>query len=115
MPLSRRYSPEWAPGETATIGMDFSAIIPPGVGIEGASLFIETNTALSTDASADWSGPPHDPSNPQAFEPSILGRVVYAQMSGGVLGKDYRFIWIALDTQGNNWPRTGLLLCAPTS
>ena len=33
MPLSRRYTPEWSPGDTGLIGMDFSYILPPGVGI----------------------------------------------------------------------------------
>lgn len=34
MPLSRRYTTEWSPLDNCTVGMDFSAILPVGVGIE---------------------------------------------------------------------------------
>lgn len=63
MPLSRRYSPEWSPGDAATIGMDFSSILPPGIGIEEAALEsdgptprleIWYNFAAPQPAVADW-------------------------------------------------------------
>ena len=52
MPLSRRYTPEIVPGESCNIGMDFSFVIPPGVGIDSGTVVIFTNTATPS-ASAD--------------------------------------------------------------
>jgi hypothetical protein len=105
MPLSRRYSPEWAPGEIAAIGIDMSNIIPPGVGIVSGALSILANTVPPA-ASSDFT---------ITVAPQVVGRAVYATVSGGVSGKDYQFVWTATDTNGNAWPRTALLLCAPTS
>jgi hypothetical protein len=104
MPVSRRYNPEWAPGESGMIGYDFSPIIPVGVGIAGASLEISTNVA--------------DPQTSTDFTIGTVlahGRAVYAMLSGGVLGTDYQLHWYATDTDGNFWPRTALLLCSFTS
>lgn len=115
MPLSRRYSPDWAPGEAATIGMDFSAVIPPGVGITDGSLFIQTNRAASVEAGGDFASPDADPSNPGFFIGHVVGRSIYVFLNGGVEGRDYRMTWTVEDTNGNVWPRTALMLCAPTS
>jgi hypothetical protein len=105
MPLSRRYSPEWAPGEIASIGIDMSNIIPPGVGIVSAALTILTNTV-----------PPQTQSDfTVTVAPQVIGRAVYATLSGGTGGRDYQIIWGVADTAGNSWNRTALLLCAPTS
>lgn len=104
MPMSRRYSPEHAPGESCNIGLDYSWLVPPGVGLTGGSLSIYTNTANPV-PSADLSVGPV----------TIRGRTVYARISGGVEGKDYQLRWSATDTEGNVWPRTCLLLCAQTS
>jgi hypothetical protein len=105
MPLSRRYSPEWAPGEIGSIGIDMSNIIPPGVGITAAVLTIATNTVPPA-ASSDFT---------ITGTAQVVGRAVYATISGGVGGKDYQFTWGVSDTAGNKWNRTALLLCAPTS
>jgi hypothetical protein len=113
MPLTRRYSPEWAPGEIGSIGIDMSSIIPPGVGITAASLRILTNTATPADASADWTGTAGSAAG--TFAANVVGRAVYSTMSGGVSGKDYQFLWNIQDSNGGNWNRTALLLCAPTS
>jgi hypothetical protein len=113
MPLSRRYSPEWSPGETASIGIDMSNIIPPGVGINVALLRIQTNTVPPQDASTDWTGTAG--TYPMTFAANIVGRAAYSTMTGGVSGKDYQLTWNIEDTDGNNWNRTALLLCAPTS
>ena len=104
MPLSRRYSPEWAPGEASSIGMDMSAIIPPGTGITSVSLAVATN-AFPPVASTDFT----------VTAPSSIGRAAYAMMSGGVSGRDYQLTWTVNDTDGSTWGRTALLLCAPTS
>lgn len=114
MPLSRRYSPEWSPGETGTIGFDFSPIIPPGVGIGEAELLIYYNIQPPDQfANADWQGEPGG--NPNTFLATWIGRTVYATLTGGVNGKDYQFLWAVGDTDGNYWNRSALLLCAPTS
>lgn len=105
MPISRRYSPEFAPGETCSIGLDFSPIIPPGVGIESGSLSVQTNTQPPQDASLDFTIGPVE----------VRGRAIYAMISGGVGGRDYQLRWVAQDSEGNIWPRTALMLCADTS
>ena len=105
MPLSRRYRPEHAPGESCSFGLDYSFIIPVGVGIEQGTLSIFTNTATPTPADADWQKGPVE----------VRGRAVYAMLSGGVSGVDYQLVWTVVDSAGNVWPRTCLVLCAPTS
>ena len=115
MPLSRRYYPEWAPGEAATIGMDFSPLLPVGVGITGGSLFIETNTANPIAAAGDFTSPSFDPGSGGFILTQTRGRAVYCFLRGGVDGRDYRLIWTITDTTGQEWPRTALLLCSNTS
>lgn len=104
MPLSRRYSPEFAPGEASIVGMSFEYVIPFGVGISAGTLNIFTNVADPA-ASSDF----------KVGEVTVRGRSLYASLSGGVDGTDYQLRWTATDTQGNIWPRTALLLCAQTS
>jgi hypothetical protein len=106
MPLSRRYYPEHAPGERCLYGMDFSYVIPPGVGIAQATLKMFTNVAVPQDVTLDWN----------ITGPGIVrGRTIYITLQGGVEGTDYQLRWSATDTDGNIWPRTALLLCAQTS
>lgn len=105
MPLTRRYSPEFAPGESCTFGMDFSAIIPPGVGITAGVLDIFHNVVPPTFAETEWTIGPVQ----------VHGRVLYATLSGGVTGTDYLLRWVAYDTDGNIWPRDALILVANTS
>jgi len=104
MPLSRRYTPEHAPGDAYVYGFDFSYLIPPGVGIKAGQLAIYTNTvapALSSDFTVGAI--------------AFVGRVVYAKIAGGIDGTDYQLRWQATDTQSNIWNRTALVLCAETS
>ena len=106
MPLSRRYAPELAPGETSVFGMDFSTIIPPGVGIAAGSLQIFANTQpISNVSDVTHAGV------------SVHDRTLYATVTaqGTAGGKDLQLLWTATDTDGNIWPRTGLVLCAATS
>jgi hypothetical protein len=105
MPLSRRYTPEKDPGESSTFGMDFSTLIPPGVGISGGTLAIFTNTKPPIAADADWS----------KGTVTVYDRTLYAMLGGGKVGIDYLLTWTATDTNGNVWPRSALCLCAPTS
>jgi len=99
-----RYVPSWAPNEADPVGINMAMVIPNGVGISTASLTIWTNTAtpaLSTDFTIS--------------APSIEGRVVYATLSGGVVGRDYQLRWVVTDTLGDVWPRMALLLCSTPS
>ena len=105
MPLSRRYTPEKSPGETSSFGIDFSAILPVGVGVKSGTLAIFTNTATPTNADSDWTIGPV----------SVQGRAVYAMLGGGVAGTDYQLQWTVQDTAGNTWRRTALVLCSETS
>jgi hypothetical protein len=105
MGLSRRYEPEHPAGEWCAFGMDFSPLLAPDAGIVSGGLNIFTNTAVPADASHDWTVGPIQ----------VLGRVVYAFLEGGVQGQDYQLQWVAIDSDGNVWPRTALVLCAPTS
>ena len=105
MPLSRRYTPEKPPDEECNFGLDYSYLIPPGVGIKTASVEIWTNTPGDVQPSFDWQiGPVH-----------IEGRTVFAKMTGGVEGTDYQIRWTVTDTRGNTWPRTALVLVSQTS
>lgn len=105
MPLSRRYQPSFAPDEASIIGMDFSYVIPPGVGIQDGLLSFWTNTANPVDATADFTIGPIQ----------IFGRTVYASITGGFDGRDYQVRWLVVDTDANLWRRTALMLCAQTS
>lgn len=105
MPLSRRYTPEKPPDESCLFGLDYSEVIPPGVGIASGTLSIMTNTVPPKDATADWT----------IGAVTVRGRVIYARLSGGKEGTDYQLRWVATDTDGNIWPRTALQLVAQTS
>ena len=101
---TRRYVPSWAPNEADAVGLNMAQVIPNGVGVSTASLTIWTNTATPT-LTADF----------VIGIPSIEGRVVYATLSGGVVGRDYQLRWVVTDTLSNVWPRTALLLCSTPS
>jgi hypothetical protein len=105
MPLSRRYSPEHPPAESCNFGLDYSFVIPPGVGIASGSLAIFTNTVPPAAADTDWT----------KGAVTVRGRAIYANLSGGIEGKDYQLRWSATDTEGNVFPRTTLVLVAQTS
>jgi hypothetical protein len=105
MPLSRRYTPEHPPGESCSFGFDFAPIVPPGVGLSAGALTIWNNISPPTQNTTDWT----------IGAVSVSGRALYASLTGGVEGKDYQLRWVATDTDGNIWPRVGLVLCAQTS
>ena len=105
MPISRRYSPEKDPHDVCVFGFDFSPLIPPGVGLTTpVSLTFFTNTV-----------PPASTTDLTAGPVSIYDRTLYCEVQGGVAGRDYIFYWQANDTDGNNWARSALCLCGPTS
>lgn len=101
---SRRYSPPFPPNDFVTIGIDMSFVIPLGADVASATLSIFTNTA-SPAPSTDFT----------LGLITIEGRSVYATLTGGVSGQDYQLRWNVNDSLGNQWQRTGLLLCALTS
>jgi hypothetical protein len=101
--LGNRYNPTHAPGDAVTFGLDLSAILPLGVGIDDASLEILINTN-PTQSQGDW----------QQGEVAVDGRRVYADCSGGAAGVDYQFRWTVTDSTGSTWTRTVLCLCAET-
>lgn len=105
MPLSRRYTPEHPPGEVCKFALDYSFLIPPGVGLVSGEVEIWTNTPGDVQPSHDWTIGPVE----------IEGRTVHAELTGGTEGTDYQIRWTVRDTRGNVWPRTVLVLCAQTS
>jgi hypothetical protein len=122
MPLSRRYMPEWPPGEKCSIGMSFEYVVPPGVSITFGSLFILLNSPVITDKSTDFTSSTYVPPNPATgdtaglFTATVSGRTVYIpDLKGGIAGTDYQFDWEIETSDGNQMLRTALLLCAPTS
>ena len=104
MSLANRYSPSHPPGQVSTYALDYSNILPLGITLSGAALQIEYNTV-----------PPTPASDFVITGPTVSGRRLYAQLSGGLAAKDYRINWSASDSLGNTWPRSCLLLCAATS
>lgn len=85
--------------------MDYSFVVPPGVGLASGAVEIWTNTPGDVQPSHDWTVGPV----------LVEGRTVYAQLGGGIEGTDYQIRWKVTDTQGNIWPRTALVLCSQTS
>ena len=103
--LTKRYHPDKPPAEVCVFGLDFSFLIPYGVGISSGSLDIRTNTATPEEASSDWVIGPT----------GVRGRAIYALLGGGAPGCDYQLRWTAVDSGGNVWPRTVMCLVAETS
>jgi len=105
--IARRYAMH-APGDGGLYGIDWSFILPRGVGIQSAGLTFWTNWAEPADASADWT-------IDAQLGIRVRGRSVVAWILGGKAGTDYQLRWNMEDTLGNLWTRTGLLLCANAS
>lgn len=104
MALTRRYGPSWPPGEAATIGMDFSALLPPGVALVSGELTIVVNV---------------NPVQPQTdfAQAAVItrGRQAWCSIAGGHEGRDYACHWTVADSQGHTWERTALLLCGQSA
>jgi len=104
MSVNNRYQPSHPQGASALYALDYANILPPGVGITSGGIAVTLNTV-----------PPTPTSELEVTPAGVTGRRVFAQISGGVAGHDYRIVWVANDSLGNIWPRTCLLLCAATS
>ena len=100
----RRYDNCW-PADDAQLWMDFSALIPKGVGITSATLQFFSNTVPPA-ATSDFT---------TSGAILIDDRAVYTQVQGGVNGKDYQLLWTVNTSDDNVWKRTVLLLCANTT
>lgn len=106
MALNARYTPEHPSGETASFGMDFSRIIPAGMGISvNSAPKIFTNTQPPVAADSDWT----------VGAIYARGRSAFAILSGGKPGVDYLLQWTVVDSRNNTWVRSAAVLCAPTS
>ena len=102
--INLRYRPPHPPGEDCEFGISFDYILPRIVDIVSGALTISTNT-VPPQVSTDWT----------IGDVEVRGRALYATLTGGVDGSDYQLAWVAVDTDGNAWPRTALCLCASTS
>jgi len=105
MALNNRYEPSHPQGQTCTYALDFSNLIPLGVTLQSGLLTVLENSVPPVAAPGDFLVGPV----------TLAGRRLYASLSGGVTAKDYRLQWAGVDSLGNNWVRTCLLLCAATS
>ena len=104
MSINNRYYQPHPAGQSLVYGMDFSNILPPGVTIAQGTVLFQYNTV-----------PPTTAVDISAAGLPIEGRRLYATITGGTAGRDYRLNWQGTDSLGNIWNRTVLLLCASTS
>lgn len=104
MAISDRYLPPHPPGESSVYGLDFSAILPPGVGLVSGTLDILINTN-PVQSQTSWTQGPV----------TAQGRRLYCELSGGTEGTDFQLRWSGTDSLGNVWPRTCYVLCAQAS
>lgn len=104
--LTRRYIPSLAANEKSVFGIDYSDVIPLGVGIAAGTLDVFTNTV-----------PPQDTTLLTMTAVTVRQRALYATITAkpGADGADFRLLWQATDTLGNIWPRTVLCLCSATA
>lgn len=104
MAVSQRYKPSHPAGQSAVYAIDFSNILPPGIGLSNPAVQIQTNTVppgLATGITPSLGG--------------FRGRQAWITITGGVSGTDYLINWTIVDSQQNTWVVTALLLCAATS
>ena len=106
MALNNRYEPSHPQGQNILYGLDFANILPDGVTIQpqGTTINVQLNTV-----------PPTNTTDLNPSIDSVTGRRIYIRLQGGTAGTDYRINYQALDSLGNSWLRTVLLLCAATS
>jgi hypothetical protein len=103
--LTRRYVPALSPGETAVFAIDYSAVIPLGVGIAAAQLGIFDRASSGPATELTWG-------SVSWYDRTAYAEVTAANTADGI---DFLTLWTVTDTDGNIWPRTALLLCALTS
>ena len=106
MSINNRFDPSHPVGQSIVYGLDFSPILPAGVTIQSGAIKALYNTVPPT-PTFDLTVTP--------LTPTPNTRRIYATVSGGTSGSDYRINWTANDSLGNTWIRSTLLLCAATS
>lgn len=106
MAVAQRYKPSHPAGQSAVYAVDFSNILPPGVGLSQPAVQIQTNTV-----------PPGLASGITTGSGGFQGRMVWITITGGTAGQDYIITWTVSDTSAapNTWVISVLLLCAATS
>lgn len=104
MAVSQRYKPSHPAGQSAVYAVDFSNILPPGVGLSQPGVIIQTNTT-----------PPGIATGITSSGGGFRGRMAWITIAGGVAGTDYLIQWTLIDSQNNTWIVTVLLMCAATS
>ena len=104
MAISQRYTPNHAPGDSASYGIDMSMVLPYGVAIAQVGVAFWTNAT-----------PPQPGSGITGTGGGTNGKQAWLTVNGGTAGVDYQLRWSVTDSLGNIWTRTGLLLCAQTS
>lgn len=118
---SQRYRPPMAPGERSPVGMDFSNIVPVGVGIASCTLQIFTNTVPPVETDAGFEGSlTADFATIMTFgqpqQINIEDRFCWVWLNAlDQTATDYQFLFEALDNSNAAWTRTALLLCTVTS
>lgn len=120
--FTARYKPSKHPEEISLFGMDFSKVIPPGVGIfndfndpdtlPGVILYTNTVPPVVV-APLPGGGGEIDFGGGGVIY--VIGRAVYVSIKGGVAGTDYIVEWYVTDTNGWVHVRDALMLCADTS
>lgn len=104
MAVSQRYQPSHPAGQSAIYAVDFSNILPPGVGLTMPAIQFFTNTV-----------PPGIATGITSSGGGFRGRMAWMNITGGQAGQDYLVQWTLIDSQNNTWIMTALLLCAATS
>lgn len=104
MAVSQRYKPSHPAGQSAVYAVDFSNILPPGVGLSQPAIQFFTNTT-----------PPGIATGITSSGGGFRGRMAWITIAGGVAGTDYLIQWTLIDSQNNTWIVTVLLMCAATS
>lgn len=104
MAVSQRYKPSHPAGQSAVYAVDFSNILPPGMGLSQPGVVINTNTV-----------PPGIATGITATGGGFAGRMVWITIAGGISGTDYLITWTVSDSANNIWIITATLLCAATS
>ena len=104
MAISQRYRPSHPAGQSAVYAVDFSNMLPPGVGVTMPAIQFFTNTV-----------PPGIATGITSSGGGFRGRLAWINITGGTAGQDYLVQWTVSDTTGNQWIITALLLCAATS
>jgi hypothetical protein len=105
----RRYYPSHATEKTM-YGIDFSTLLPLGVGITDAWVTVYKNLNPWVWVN-DTYGTTSTPDELAVSDLLIRGRRVYVAVWNGVPGTDYVILWNISDTLTNDWQQATYVLC----